>query len=102
MFEGKNGMRNKINEIGDNHIGSSARTPLRTDAFELSDKEKIDRIQESVKDILETLGMDLEDDSLKGTPRRVANAFVDELFGGFGGWNYGSGDSIGSRGWYDS
>ena len=82
MFEGKDGMRNKINEIGDNHIGSSARTPLRTDAFELSDKEKIDRIQESVKDILETLGMDLEDDSLKGTPRRVANAFVDELFGG--------------------
>jgi GTP cyclohydrolase I len=82
MFEGKNGMRNKINEIGDNHIGSSARTPLRIDAFELSDQEKIDRIQESVKDILETLGMDLEDDSLKGTPRRVANAFVDEIFGG--------------------
>jgi len=82
MFEGKNGMRNKINEIGDNHIGSSARTPLRADAFEMSDQEKIDRIQESVKDILETLGMDLEDDSLKGTPRRVANAFVDEIFGG--------------------
>ena len=63
MFEGKNGMRNKINEIGDNHIGSSAKTPLRADAFDLTDQEKIDRIQESVKDILETLGMDLEDDS---------------------------------------
>ena len=82
MFEGKNGMRNKINEIGDNHIGSSAKTPLRADAFDLTDQEKIDRIQESVKDILETLGMDLEDDSLKGTARRVAKAYVDEIFGG--------------------
>ncbi len=82
MFEGKNGMRNKINEIGDNHIGSSAKTPLRADAFDMTDQEKIDRIQENVKDILETLGMDLEDDSLKGTPRRVAKAYVDEIFGG--------------------
>ena len=82
MFEGKNGMRNKINEIGDNHIGSSAKTPLRADAFDMTDQEKIDRIQENVKDILETLGMDLEDDSLKGTPLRVAKAYVDEIFGG--------------------
>ncbi len=82
MFEGKNGMRNKINEIGDDHIGTSAKTPLRDDAFEISDQEKIDRIQESVKEILETLGMDLEDDSLKGTPRRVAKAYVNELFVG--------------------
>lgn len=82
MFEGKNAMTKKINDIGDNHIGSSAKTPLRADAFEISDQEKIDRIQENVKDILETLGMDLEDDSLKGTPRRVAKSFVDEIFGG--------------------
>ena len=82
MFEGKNVMTKKINDIGDNHIGSSAKTPLRSDAFEISDQEKIDRIQENVKDILETLGMDLDDDSLKGTPRRVAKSFVDEIFGG--------------------
>ena len=82
MFEGKNGMRNKMNEMGDNHIGSSAKTPLRADAFDLTDQEKIDRIQENVKDILETLGMDLEDDSLKGTALRVATAYVDEIFGG--------------------
>ncbi|MDA8596101.1 GTP cyclohydrolase I FolE [Flavobacteriaceae bacterium] len=69
-------------DIGDNHVGTSAKTPLRADAFELSDKEKIERIQESVKDILETLGMDLNDDSLKGTPKRVAKAYVKELFGG--------------------
>lgn len=82
MFEGKNGMIHKIDEIGDNHIGSTAKTPLRADAFEISDDEKIRRIQENVKDILNTLGMDLDDDSLKGTPRRVAKSFVNELFGG--------------------
>ena len=82
MFESKNGMIDKLDEIGDDHIGSSAKTPLRADAFELSDKEKIARIQENVKDILDTLGMDLDDDSLKGTPKRVAKAFVNEIFGG--------------------
>ncbi len=82
MFEGKNGMKNTIDEIGDDHVGSSAKTPLRADAFEISDQEKINRIQESVKDILNTLGMDLNDDSLKGTPKRVAKAFVNEIFGG--------------------
>ena len=73
---------NRIEEIGDNHIMTSAKTPLREDAFIISDEEKMDRIQESVKDILITLGMDLTDDSLRGTPRRVAKAFVKELFMG--------------------
>ena len=82
MFEGKNGMVNKMDELGDDHIGSSAKTPLRADAFDISDAEKRDRIQESVRDILNTLGMDLNDDSLKGTPKRVAKAFVNELFSG--------------------
>ena len=82
MFEGNNGMIHRIEEMGDDHVGSSAKTPLRADAFELSDKEKMARIQENVKDILDTLGMDLEDDSLKGTPKRVAKAFVKEIFGG--------------------
>ena len=73
---------NRIEDIGDNHIGTSATTPLRPDAFDISDDEKIARIQESVKDILITLGMDLEDDSLRGTPKRVAKSFVNELFMG--------------------
>ena len=72
----------RIEEIGDNHIMTSAKTPLREDAFIISDEEKIDKIQESVKDILITLGMDLSDDSLQGTPKRVAKAFVKELFMG--------------------
>ncbi|MDO9276432.1 MAG: GTP cyclohydrolase I FolE [Lutibacter sp.] len=82
MFEGKNIMTNRIDEMGDDHVGSSAKTPLRADAFDISDQEKIARIQASVKDILITLGMDLEDDSLKGTPKRVAKSFVNELFAG--------------------
>jgi GTP cyclohydrolase I len=82
MFEGKKGMVNSIDDIGDNHVGSSAKTPLRDNAFVLSDEEKIDKIEKSVKDILDTLGMDLTDDSLKGTPKRVAKAYVREIFGG--------------------
>ena len=82
MFEGKEIMTNKIDERGDDHVGSSAKTPLRADAFDISDAEKRDRIEASIKDILDALGMDLEDDSIKGTPRRVAKAFVNELFSG--------------------
>ena len=72
----------RIEDMGDNHIMTSAKTPLRDDAFAISDEDKMDRIEESVKDILITLGMDLTDDSLHGTPRRVAKAFVKELFMG--------------------
>jgi GTP cyclohydrolase I len=72
----------RIEELGEDHIGTSAKTPLRPDAFDISDDEKIARIQESVKDILNTLGMDLTDDSLQGTPKRVAKAFVNEIFMG--------------------
>jgi GTP cyclohydrolase IA len=83
MFELQPNMNDDtINEIGENHIATSATTPLRADAFVLSDQEKIERIQESVKDILLTLGMDLTDDSLQGTPKRVAKAFVNEIFMG--------------------
>ena len=71
-----------INELGDNHIATSAETPLRKDAFVLSDDEKIASIKKDVENILLTLGMDLEDDSLKGTPNRVAKMFVKEIFGG--------------------
>lgn len=83
MFELNRTMNEeKIEEIGDNHVATSAKNPLRADAFDISDNEKIEKIQESVKDILETLGMDLTDDSLQGTPKRVAKAFVNEIFMG--------------------
>ncbi len=69
-------------EIGNDHIGTSEETPMRSDAFDLSDDEKISRIKGQVKDIMDTLGLDLNDDSLKGTPNRVAKMFVKEIFGG--------------------
>jgi GTP cyclohydrolase I len=68
--------------IGENHIGTSAETPLRPDAFAKSDKEKITEIAFHFKKIMETLGLDLNDDSLKGTPQRVAKMYVQEIFSG--------------------
>jgi GTP cyclohydrolase I len=68
--------------MGDDHFASSPETPIRDDAFEISDEEKISIIEKNVFNILDTLGMDLNDDSLKGTPKRVAKAWVNELFGG--------------------
>ncbi|MAO07666.1 MAG: GTP cyclohydrolase I FolE [Alteromonas sp.] len=72
----------EIEALGNEHIGTSPETPLRPDAFEKSDMEKIALIKKDVERILETLGMDLTDDSLKGTPNRVAKMFVQEIFGG--------------------
>lgn len=69
-------------EIGENHIATSAQNPVRIDAFNLTDEEKIESIKKDVESILNTLGMDLTDDSLKGTPNRVAKMFVKEIFGG--------------------
>ena len=68
--------------IDQDHKNYSIETPLRTDAFEISDEEKISKIEKNVKEILYTLGMDITDDSLRGTPKRVAKAYVKELFGG--------------------
>ena len=72
----------EIEAMGNDHIGSSTETPMRTDAFELSDIEKIASIKKDVQNIMHTLGLDLSDDSLKGTPSRVAKMFVQEIFGG--------------------
>ena len=73
---------NDFDALGDNHVGTSTNTPLRADAFNLSKEEKIDIIQDDVRRIMETLGLDLSDDSLKGTPNRVAKMFVKEIFAG--------------------
>ena len=77
-----NSLEEKVDTFGDDHVGSSATTPLRPDAFELSNPEKINLIQEKVSEILQILGMDLTDDSIKGTPNRVAKMYVNEIFGG--------------------
>ncbi len=72
----------KIDEVGDNHQSTSKNTPIRLDAFNLSNEQKIILIEEKIRDILEILGMDLTDDSLVGTPKRVAKMYVNEIFGG--------------------
>jgi len=68
--------------LGDEHIGSSENTPMRSDAFKLTNEEKMDIIKDDVRHIMETLGLDLTDDSLSGTPNRVAKMFVKEIFSG--------------------
>jgi len=69
-------------EMGEAHAFSSTDTPLRPDAFEMDDDTKMDLIEQHFKKIMHVLGLDLNDDSLKGTPRRVAKMYVKELFGG--------------------
>ncbi len=73
---------NKDSEIEIQHIASSIDTPLRDDAFELTDEEKIKKIEDCFKSIMETLGLDLTDDSLSQTPQRVAKMYVKEIFSG--------------------
>lgn len=71
-----------LDERGDQHLGGSRETPLRDDAFQISNTEKTLLIEEKIQEVLHILGMDLTDDSLKGTPRRVAKMFVNEIFAG--------------------
>jgi len=68
--------------IGDEHIATSVNSPLREDAFEMNDELKIQLIQKHFKEIMNTMGLDLTDDSLRGTPQRVAKMFVKEIFSG--------------------
>ncbi len=69
-------------EAGDQHMLTTIDTPMRADAFDLSDDEKVEKIQNHFKEIMDILGLDLTDDSLKGTPYRVAKMYVKEIFGG--------------------
>jgi len=68
--------------LGEQHVGTSYNTPLRADAFDISDEEKIKNIAHNFRQIMQTLGLDLTDDSLNGTPNRVAKMFVKEIFAG--------------------
>lgn len=68
--------------IGDDHISTASETPITSELFALSDEEKKDRIAELFAEIMQTLGLDLTDDSLKGTPYRVAKMYVEEIFSG--------------------
>ena len=75
-------LKRELDSIDRDHLSSNKENPIRDDAFDISDSEKISLIEKKVCDILEILGMDLTDDSLKGTPLRVAKMYVNEIFGG--------------------
>jgi GTP cyclohydrolase I len=71
-----------FDEIGDEHVGTSLETPLRDDAFKMDDDLKVELIEKHFKEIMHILGLDLSDDSLQGTPHRVAKMYVKEVFAG--------------------
>ena len=77
-----NNNQNGHDLIGDNHVATSLETPMREDAFLLSDEQKILLIEDKFREIMNVLGLDLRDDSLNGTPHRVAKMFVKEIFSG--------------------
>ncbi|MCG8474066.1 MAG: GTP cyclohydrolase I FolE [Cytophagales bacterium] len=80
--ESRSSMERSSEIIGDQHIGTSYQTPMREDAFDMSDGEKIKKIEKHFKGIMETLGLDLTDESLSGTPHRVAKMYVKEIYSG--------------------
>ena len=69
-------------EMGDEHLSTSIDTPMLSNAFDLSDEEKIEQIAKHFESIMDILGLDRKDDSLKGTPYRVAKMYVQEIFSG--------------------
>lgn len=82
-YQKKNGaILPNYDDFGDAHLASNPETPMREGAFDLSDAEKMERIQGHFAEILDIMGLDLTDDSLQGTPRRVAKMFVQEIFSG--------------------
>jgi len=87
MLKKTNTSQRNDDEIGEQHVMTSIETPMREDAFDMSDNEKIDVIAEHFKVIMETIGLDLNDDSLAGTPKRVAKMFIKEKFKGLNKMN---------------
>lgn len=71
-----------IDEMGDNHVSTSVDTPMKEDAFVLSEEEKMQEIEKHFRSIMDIMGLDLTDDSLKGTPKRVAKMYIKEIFSG--------------------
>ena len=69
-------------EVGDDHLFTGLQTPMKADAFKFSDQEKKEKIASLFKEIMDVMGLDLTDDSLKGTPKRVAKMYIDEIFSG--------------------
>ena len=71
-----------LDDIEKNYINLSSDNSIINDNALLNDNEKIKVIADHFKGIMETLGLDLNDDSLKNTPQRVAKMYVKEIFSG--------------------
>jgi GTP cyclohydrolase I len=89
MRDPGNGKAQSLNldNIIDDHLLSSIETPLRSDAFKIDDELKIELIEKNFKEIMNILGLDLDDESLKDTPKRVAKMYVKEIFSGLNSEN---------------
>lgn len=72
----------EIEEMGNQHVMTSIDTPLLPDAFDMDDDTKILKIEKHFAAIMDILGLDRNDDSLSGTPHRVAKMYVKEIFSG--------------------
>ena len=75
-------MSDKKNKLTKTHLFANIQTPVRDDVNALPDEKKMVLIEQKMSEILDVLGLDLHDDSLSGTPRRVAKMFVKEIFMG--------------------
>ena len=71
-----------FDDIGNDHLYTGLETPMKPDAFVISDEEKKEKIAILFKEIMDVMGLDLTDDSLKGTPKRVAKMYIEEIFSG--------------------
>jgi len=71
-----------IDDIGNDHLYTGLETPMKANAFKISDEEKKEKIAILFEEIMDVMGLDLSDDSLKGTPERVAKMYIDEIFSG--------------------
>lgn len=69
-------------EVGDDHLFTGLETPIKPNAFKISDEEKKEKIAGLFAEIMDVMGLDLTDDSLQGTPKRVAKMYIEEIFSG--------------------
>lgn len=82
LNEDKMALNDIIEETGNEHISTNVQTPMKEGAFDMSDDDKMKKIEFHFKEIMETLGLDLNDDSLSGTPKRIAKMYIKEIFSG--------------------
>lgn len=69
-------------KVRDHLITVGLETPIVQEALDKPNEEKIAVIERNMREVMAVLGLDLTDDSLQDTPRRIAKMFVKELFWG--------------------